>query len=745
MRWTWTANRRRQLDRWLDKDTHYSPDWAAEDIPALFVPVALAGETAESLSDVLEVVVDLGDQVAALVAQNAAQAALIEHLRNGRDHLVDVRDNLCDQVARLTDALEAAEVAPAPSSCEPVTITITVTGGQVAVPVSTVHTDRRPSAPCATLPTMHGQTTEPMSARDRLAALRAKVEEAKANASPASEVAVTDREIVISIDASRGNWDVRLDAVRKLNVRTWDGQAKVWRTPFTQAPQVLALINRSFLVVDQTTREALDMVLTTLAGIAAESSAGSAEDYDLNFDLPDEYNLFPYQVAGVRYACRTGRCIIGDEMGLGKTLQALAAIAQKGIKRAVVSVPAIVHTNWQHEAHRFFPGMVVLGVGGRKPEAIPDDVNIVVVGQDVLTNWAETLIAWQPQALVCDESQNYKTQGSQRTQAAQAIAEVIPQDGLVLLLTGTVIENRPAELIAQLRIIGRLREIAGTATNFLHRYSDGTPQGLGTATQHRDLLDALRTTCYLRRNQADVMPELPDIFRSEMTVEDNPVALAVYRQMERDIKGYLRANLDPDEAAVRIAAHARAEAITRITMLRKQAALVKLPAVANWAAAYAEERPLVIFAHHREVVDGLVAVLGCPKIDGGIPAAKRAEICEEFQAGKHQVVVVATRAGGTGINLFRASTVLFVEADWSPGRWQQAEFRVKRIGQTADKCLSIFARTTAETVDGYMASVVIRKWGAVEGINAGREEAMFDGEVEDDSIADSVIEWLVDR
>ena len=222
----------------------------------------------------------------------------------------------------------------------------------------------------------------------------------------------------------------------------------------------------------------------------------------------------------------------------------------------------------------------------------PAAADITVVNYDIVAARLHELCALGPGALVLDESHYCKNAAAKRTQAVQRLSAVVPRDGLVLALSGTPVTNRPAELISQLRILGRLEDF-GSGVRFGARFRG--------ADAHLRLHWHLRARCFVRRLKADVLPQLPAKTRAIVPVElDNE---AEYRLAERDLVAWLRSQpLDLRELDAKVAAALRAERLVRCNALKLLAARGKLHAALAWIHDFCSSgEPLVVFAHHREI------------------------------------------------------------------------------------------------------------------------------------------------
>ena len=449
------------------------------------------------------------------------------------------------------------------------------------------------------------------------------------------------------------------------------------------------------------------------SGLVALSAATDAE-----LRVPElRGDLKPFQRAGVSYVLSQRRVFLADEQGLGKTIQALAAIEADDAYPAVVVCPASLKLNWIREIQRWVPRRTACALSGtRRPvDACGEPADITVVNYDIVAHRMAELRGIGPQALVLDESHYCKNPGAQRTQAAARLAEAVPPDGLVLALTGTPVMNRPPELIAQLRILGRLADF-GSGVQFGRRFRG--------ADAHLRLHWHLRARCFARRLKADVLPQLPPKTRSIVPVElDNEPE---YRLAERDVIAWLQSQpLDLRELDARVAAALRAERLVRLNYLKKVAARGKLTAALAWIHDFrtSGER-LVVFAHHREVHEALLRRFpDALHVLGADSHADRDAAVAAFQAAEdreHQLIVCSMDVAGQGITLTRASNVAFVELGWTPARHDQAEDRCHRIGQ--HDAVSAWYLLAADTIDETIATLLERKRAVIGAVTDGREE-----------------------
>jgi SWI/SNF-related matrix-associated actin-dependent regulator of chromatin subfamily A-like protein 1 len=449
------------------------------------------------------------------------------------------------------------------------------------------------------------------------------------------------------------------------------------------------------------------------AGLVALSSATDAV-----LDVPGlGGELKPFQRAGVAYLLEQRRAFLADEQGLGKTIEALATLEADDAYPAIVVCPASLKLNWMREIERWLPGrsaQALAGMGGNN-SPIPS-ADITVVNYDILAARTQTLGAMAPRALVLDESHYCKNAAAKRTQAVGRLAAMVPSDGLVLALTGTPVMNRPPELIAQLRILGRLADF-GSGAQFGRRFKG--------ADAHVRLHWHLRSRCFVRRLKVDVLPQLPAKTRTVVPVElDNE---SEYRLAETDVIAWLRSRpLDLSELDAKVAAALRAERLVRLNALKMLAARGKLHAALAWIHDFCSSgERLVVFARHREIQRAVVERFPhALHILGEDTHAARDASLEAFQAAdssENQLIVCSIEVAGQGLTLTQASNVAFLELDWTPAKHDQAEDRCHRIGQ--QDAVNAWYLLAAGTIDETMATLLERKRAIIGAVTDGREES----------------------
>ncbi|MCG3149429.1 MAG: RNA polymerase-associated protein RapA [Verrucomicrobiae bacterium] len=391
--------------------------------------------------------------------------------------------------------------------------------------------------------------------------------------------------------------------------------------------------------------------------------------------------LRPYQQDGVNWLHHLSSNglagILADEMGLGKTVQALFWLASLKAKPMLVVCPTSLLTNWQSEVARFTPELKTLVLHGadREFEGLTN-YDLVITSYALLRrDVAEHQeISWQ--AVVLDEAQHIKNRFSQ---IAQAVKELRAKHRLVL--TGTPVENSLGDLwsIFDFLMPGYL----GPATEFRDRYEK---QSSDAATMTR-LRQRLRPFV-LRRLKNEVAKELPakieQITWCELTDEQKSVYQSILAQGRRQVFE------EKKESQRRLAV------LTTLLRLRQACChLGLLPGEREWKepsaklatflelieeAADGNHRVLVFsqFVKLLKLVQEALPVEHC-YLDGS--TVDRASEIERFQKSKIPVFLISLKAGGTGLNLTGADTVIHLDPWWNPAVEEQATARAHRIGQ----------------------------------------------------------------
>ncbi len=518
-----------------------------------------------------------------------------------------------------------------------------------------------------------------------------------------------------------------LSAIREVPGRTFNYDARANVIP-RRVESILALRDVVMQFVFQVSPDAERLMQDTLEQAMANVTASRAEKADLNVEgLGGE--LRPFQRAGVAYAVRAKRTFIADEMGLGKTVQALAVIQAIKAYPALIVCPASLKLNWQREAEKWLPGRSVSIFTTKANSA-----DIEIINYDVLKKNLDTLKVRGFKAIIYDESHVLKNIKAQRTEAAAELAKGVE---IRLALTGTPVLNRPQELLSQLKILGRLDDMGGF-WKFAERYCAAQKTRWGwdfSGAAHLDELnEKLRSICYIRRDKATVLTELPAKQRSVISLDiDNR---SEYQKVEKNLVKWL-----VEQKGEKLAERAKyAEQLVKIEYLKQMAAQGKLAALFEWIESFLESgEKLVLFATHQNIIDAVAQRFGALKITGETPQEQRQKIVDKFQIDPEtKLVVMNMRAGGVGLTLTAASNVAFFELGWTPADHSQAEDRCHRIGQ--QNSVNIWYLLANQTIDEEIYQLIEAKRKVVDVATEGATEG---GEMEGNSILQELVANII--
>jgi len=458
---------------------------------------------------------------------------------------------------------------------------------------------------------------------------------------------------------------------------------------------------------------------------------------------PDGLNatLRPYQLEGLNWlqALRELQIggILGDDMGLGKTLQTLAHLlldkqAGRLTAPALVVLPTSLIPNWLDEAQRFTPQLKVLAVHGSARAKLFDqlrDHDIVLTTYALLPRDLEHFKPLTWHALILDEAQNIK---NARSKAALAAREL--HAGQRLCLTGTPMENNLGELwsIFHLLMPGWL----GDQKHFNQAYRNPIEKH-GDNERLAHLVARLRPFL-LRRTKEQVARELPP--KTEM------VHWVELSDAQRDTYETVRVAMDKkvrDEVSRKGAARSQIVILDALLKLRQVCCdlrLVKgLEAPANQAdkgklgsllqvleELLGEGRRVLVFSQftsmlaliEQELIERQVryTVLTGDTRDRRTPVRL-------FQEGERDVFLISLKAGGTGLNLTAADTVIHYDPWWNPASEHQATDRAYRIGQ--DKPVFVYKMITRGTVEEKIHALQQEKAALANSLLEGGEASQW--------------------
>ena len=426
--------------------------------------------------------------------------------------------------------------------------------------------------------------------------------------------------------------------------------------------------------------------------------------------------------------------ILADDMGLGKTVQTLAhLLVEKHSGRmdrpSLVIAPTSLMTNWRLEAERFAPDLRVLVLHGLDRKQHFDRIaehDLIVTSYPLLPRDAKVLQAQEFHYVILDEAQFIK---NPRTQYAQIVCALNARHHLCL--TGTPMENHLGELWSLFNFL--LPGFLGDELRFNRSFR--RPIEKGGDEDRRKLLARRVGPFILRRKKDEVVRELPpktEIVRKvELTGAQRDlyesVRLAMHQRVRAEVakKGLSRAHIIILDALLKlrqICCHPQLLSLPAAKQVTESAKLELL--LDLLPEMLAEGRRILLFSQFTS----MLAILQTELAQRNIPyllltgdTTDRATPVARFQSGEVPLFLISLKAGGTGLNLTAADTVIHYDPWWNPAVENQATDRAHRIGQA--KKVFVYKLLTEGTVEEKIAALQLRKRELVEGLlNEERRE-----------------------
>jgi superfamily II DNA or RNA helicase len=422
--------------------------------------------------------------------------------------------------------------------------------------------------------------------------------------------------------------------------------------------------------------------------------------------------------------------VLADDMGLGKTVQALAhLLVEKETGRliypALVIVPTTLVHNWLEEAARFAPALKVLNLQGsqRKDQfAVIREHDLVLTTYALLWRDQEVLAKHDYHVLVLDEAQYVK---NTHTKAAAALRELRARHRLCL--TGTPLENHLGELWSQFDFL--LPGLLGTQKDFTKRWR--TPIEKGDDTVRRDLLARRVRPFMLRRTKNEVAKELPPKTLITRTVE--------LEGAQRDLYETVRVAMQ-EKVRVAISAQGLArshlivlDALLKLRQVCCDPRLVKLDRAAAVTESskldlllqmvpelIAEGRRILLFSQFTGMLSLIAAALTRASIDYVTltgDTTDRVTPVKRFSQDNVPLFLISLKAGGVGLNLTAADTVIHYDPWWNPAAENQATDRAHRIGQ--DKPVFVYKLIAAGSIEEKIVALQEKKAALAAAILSG--------------------------
>ncbi|MEM6261012.1 MAG: DEAD/DEAH box helicase [Bacteroidota bacterium] len=439
--------------------------------------------------------------------------------------------------------------------------------------------------------------------------------------------------------------------------------------------------------------------------------------------------LYPYQKKGVEFAAYKSGVIIADEMGLGKTLQAIAtALVKKdafGFTKTLIVCPASLKDQWKKEIEKFTTESAVV-VSGRPDEREKiyreSDAYFFIINYETILRDKNVLNQMELDFIILDEAQRIK---NYETITARSVKALHKKHALVI--TGTPIENRLVDLFSIMDFIDPYFLTPLWEFSQKHCYFDKEKKNKITGYFNLQELKERLKPILLRRTKREVIDDLPNV-----TQIDVPVAMHFDQAMMHT--GYAKgvAQIIRKKFLTPYDFNKLMMLLNKMRMVCDSTFLVdgetnispKLDELKHILEEKLDivqsDRKAIIFSEWTRMnglIGQLLRKIGVTyvELNGKVPIPKRQALVDKFYHDPECKVFVSTEAGGAGLNLQAADTVINFELPWNPAKKNQRIGRIDRLGQEADQ-LTVINLITPNSIEMRIATGLMLKQNLFENV-----------------------------
>ena len=453
---------------------------------------------------------------------------------------------------------------------------------------------------------------------------------------------------------------------------------------------------------------------------------------NLDFPVPDslipvlrDYQMYGFQWLKTLAYYRFGG-ILADDMGLGKTLQSIAFLLselqdiRQGGLPAIIVAPASLVYNWHNELKKFAPEIKAVIADGSLTDRTrilrnTAKADVIITSYPLLRRDIQFYAKESFHTLILDEAQVIKNHVTQTAQAVRAL-----QARYRFALTGTPVENALEDLWSIYAAI--FPELFPSSKKAFHDLP-------------REVVAKRARPFLLRRLKKDVLRELPDkiesVQASELLPEQKKLYVAYLARLQKEALKHLNGE-DFNSNRIKVLA-----GLTRLRQLCCHPSLF-VEGYKGGSAKFEQlleiieecrssGKRMLVFSQFTEMLKLIGRELGLQGVpyfylDGQTPASQRVELCNQFNHGERDLFLISLKAGGTGLNLTGADTVILYDLWWNPAVEQQAADRAHRIGQK--KVVQVIRLVTQGTVEDKMYELQQKKKNLIEDVIQPGQEAL---------------------
>lgn len=470
------------------------------------------------------------------------------------------------------------------------------------------------------------------------------------------------------------------------------------------------------------------------------------KDAKLSISKDELKVLRDYQVTGVKWLYNIHKTgfggILADEMGLGKTIQTIYYIKQilleDGNAKFLIVVPTSLVYNWKHEFEMYgenIPVSIVSGTKNLRKKLIEENKNVFITSYGQLREDEDLYKDKSYHTMFIDEAQNIKNYVAGITKVVKGI-----KAGTKFALTGTPLENSPLELWSIFDYI--MPGYLSTAEKFRAKYR--ITDFDDNANMLLDNLNKQIRPFILRRKKMDVTKDLPDKMENnifvELTDEQKKIYVAELEKVKKEIDDILKQGGEKKAAFLILPLLTKLRQICidpKIVYPEYTGGSNKIDSLIYVIKEnIANGNKILMFTSFKDAMNDVIGHLEKEDIpyytiSGEVSSKERIRRVDEFNERKDTAVfLIMLKAGGTGLNLASASTVIHLDLWWNPQAENQATDRAHRIGQT--KTVEVIHIVAKGTIEEKILELQKKKLKL--------SEKLIDGEIRDKDILSSLSE-----
>lgn len=439
--------------------------------------------------------------------------------------------------------------------------------------------------------------------------------------------------------------------------------------------------------------------------------------------------LFPYQEEGVAFATFKEGAIIADEMGLGKTIQAIATAVMKkklfGFTRTLIICPASLKEQWKQEIEKFCNEEAVIADGPPEQRfAVYRDSKayfVIVNYETVLRDWRE-MNRMETDFIILDEAQKIKNFATITSQSIKLL-----EKKHALVITGTPIENRLIDLYSIVQFIDPQYLAPLWEFSYQYCYFDETKADKITGYYNLQQLNERLKPILLRREKRKVIKELPKVTEITVPVDMHPEQAMHHANYAKGIASILRKKfISPFDLQKLMLLMSNMRMVCDSTFLVDKESYIS-PKLYELKHILMEKldlpnnnKKVIIFSEWVTMLNLIGKMLhecgiGFSQLSGQVAIRNRDKLVKKFESEDECQVFLSTEAGGAGLNLQVADTVINFEVPWNPAKKNQRIGRIDRLGQLS-KHLTVINLITKNSIEIKIASGLTLKQNLFDGV-----------------------------